>query len=81
MVCEFEPQVRLCDDSVEPAWDSLSLCPSPAGLQVHTHSFSLKIKLKNFFQVKFCLLWVGFKEIVFKGSLPLAKMESFEDNK
>ena len=26
-VCEFELQVRLCADSVKPAWDSL--CPSP----------------------------------------------------
>ena len=27
-----KPRVRLCTDSVEPAWDSLSLslCPSPA---------------------------------------------------
>ena len=23
-VCEFEPHVGLCADSVEPAWDSLS---------------------------------------------------------
>ena len=23
-VCEFEPRVRLCADSAEPAWDSLS---------------------------------------------------------
>ena len=28
-VCEFQPHVRLCTDSAEPAWDSLSLCPSP----------------------------------------------------
>ena len=27
MVCEMEPHVRLCADSTEPAWDSLSLCP------------------------------------------------------
>ena len=25
MVCEFEPHVGPCTDSVEPAWDSLSL--------------------------------------------------------
>ena len=24
-VCEFEPRVKLCSDSAEPAWDSLSL--------------------------------------------------------
>ena len=31
-VCGFEPHIRLCADSTEPAWDSvsLSLCPSPA---------------------------------------------------
>ena len=34
-VREFQPHVGLCADSVESAWDSLSLCPSP--------SFSLKI--------------------------------------
>ena len=30
-VCVFEPWVRFCADSAEPAWDSLSLflCPSP----------------------------------------------------
>ena len=26
-VCEIEPHIGLCADSVEPAWDSLSLCP------------------------------------------------------
>ena len=32
VVCEFEPLVGLCADSVEPPWDSLSLslCLSPA---------------------------------------------------
>ena len=34
-VPEGKPRVRICADSVEPAWDSLSLCPSPA------HSLSL----------------------------------------
>ena len=30
--CDFEPSIRLCADSMEPAWDSPSLspCPSPA---------------------------------------------------
>ena len=43
MVCEFEPRVRLCADSAEPAWDSLSpsLCPSPA----HVLSLSLFLKI------------------------------------
>ena len=33
-VPEFEPQIRLCVDSAEPAWDLLSpsLCSSPAHL-------------------------------------------------
>ena len=38
---EFEPQVRLRADSVEPAWDSLSLSLSASPLLVL--SFSLKI--------------------------------------
>ena len=29
-VLEFEPYFGLCADSTECAWDSLSLCPSPA---------------------------------------------------
>ena len=40
---EFQPHIGLCADSVEPAWDSLSLlflCPYPT----RTLSLSLKIK-------------------------------------
>ena len=41
-VLEFEPCIRLCADSEEPAWDSLSsLCPSPAPVL----SFSKKINI------------------------------------
>ena len=41
---EIETHDALCTDSVDPAWDSLSLCPSPA----HVLSLSLKInKLKK----------------------------------
>ena len=49
-VCELEPCVRLCSDSIEPAWDSLSLsvclsllslCLSP--VCVLCYSLSLKI--------------------------------------
>ena len=38
-VCEIEPCVGLCTDSMEPVWDSLSpsLCPSPT----HTHGLPL----------------------------------------
>ena len=36
-VCEFEPQVGLCTDGAEPAWDSPSLSLSPSA------SLSLKI--------------------------------------
>ena len=39
MVHEFEPHIGLWVDSVEPAWDSLSLYPSP--VSAHTYSFSL----------------------------------------
>ena len=45
-ICKVEPYVRLCTDSMEPAWDSfspyVSLCPSP------TLSLSqINIKKKN----------------------------------
>ena len=30
MVREMEPHIGLSADIMEPAWDSLSLCPSPA---------------------------------------------------
>ena len=40
MVREFQSHVRLCADRVEPAWNSLSLRPSPA----LSPSLSLKIK-------------------------------------
>ena len=43
----FEPNIRLCTDRVEPAWDPLSvslfLCPSPARVHVHALSLSLEI--------------------------------------
>ena len=29
-VREIEPYIRLCADTMEPDWDSLSLSPSPA---------------------------------------------------
>ena len=38
MVRGFEPRVRLCTDSVEPAWYSLSLLLSPPSLLVHSLS-------------------------------------------
>ena len=38
-VCEFEPHIGICADSVEPAWDSLSLAPLPFFC-----TLSLKIK-------------------------------------
>ena len=41
MVGEIEPQVGLCADSMEPAWDSLS--PSLPDPLLNTLSFSLKI--------------------------------------
>ena len=37
--CEMEPCIRLCTDSGEPAWDSLSpslsLCPPPAKKKIN----------------------------------------------
>ena len=40
-VCEIKPHVGLCADSVEPAWDSLSLSVSAPPL--HARALSLKI--------------------------------------
>ena len=40
VVCEFEPRTGLCADSAEPAWDSLSLCPSPARVLSSVRSLS-----------------------------------------
>ena len=34
MIREFEPHIRLCTDSVEPAWDSVSLTSPPAPPQI-----------------------------------------------
>ena len=39
-VCEFEPYIRLCAESVEPAWDSRSL-PLPCS---HAPMLSLSQK-------------------------------------
>ena len=49
-VREMEPCNGLRADSAEPAWDSLSLCPSPTLSLILP--FSLKNKLKNFFLIK-----------------------------
>ena len=40
--CEIEPQVGLNADSMEPAWDPLSLvlCPSPAHAHAQVRSLS-----------------------------------------
>ena len=43
MVCGIEPHVRLCIDSMEPAWDSLSPCLSAPPLLMLFVSVSLKI--------------------------------------
>ena len=45
-VREFKPHIRLCTDSVEPAWDSVSpsLCPS---FTVHTRSHARSLSLSN----------------------------------
>ena len=49
LVCELEPGVRLCTDSVVPAWDSLSL---PLLLPL-THSCSLSFSLSLNKQINF----------------------------
>ena len=41
----FEPRVRLCADSTEPAWDSLSLSLCP--FHAFSLSLSLSLSLKN----------------------------------
>ena len=51
-VGEMEPRVGLCADSVDPAWDfltlvlalSLSLCHSPSRACSHVHACSLSQK-------------------------------------
>ena len=43
MARETEPHNELCADSVEPAWDSLSLSAPP--LHTHMHAFSLSLSL------------------------------------
>ena len=40
MVYEFEPRIGLCEDSAEPAWDSLSLSLSPHPLLMLSLSLS-----------------------------------------
>ena len=40
MVCEFEPRIRLCAESAEPARDSLSLSLSLCSFPVHSVSVS-----------------------------------------
>ena len=43
-VCEFEPRIRLCADSEEPAWDSVS--PSLSAPPLFALSLSLSLSLK-----------------------------------
>ena len=51
MVCEFKPHVRLCTDSKESAWKSLSLplsAPAPLVLSFFLSlSFSLSLKINE----------------------------------
>ena len=44
MVCEFEPRVRLCAESVEHVWDSISSSLSAPHKLMHSLSLSLKNK-------------------------------------
>ena len=45
MVCEIEPHLRLCADSVEPAWDFLSPSP-PTPHRARALSLALSLSLK-----------------------------------
>ena len=48
MVREFEPRIGLCTDSMEPAWDSLSLPLSlPLPMLVLALSLSLSLSLSQ----------------------------------
>ena len=47
MDCEFEPCIRLCADSREPAWDFLSPSLSASPLLMFTCSLSKLNKLKK----------------------------------
>ena len=44
-VCEFEPHLGLCADSVEPAWNSLSPSLSPSV------SLSLSLKINKLLKI------------------------------
>ena len=55
MVCEFEPHMGLCAESVEPAWDSLSASP----LLAHSHS----LKINKQYQQKSWNAWVAWLSI------------------
>ena len=46
MLHEFEPCIRLCAGSAEPAWDSLSL-PLPCYLPPFSLSLSLSLSLSH----------------------------------
>ena len=44
--CEFQPRIKLCPCSTEPAWDCLlALCPSPT----RAVSVSLKINKNKYY--------------------------------
>ena len=45
MVREFEPRIRLCADSAEPAWDSLT--PSLSAPSPHALSLSVSLKINK----------------------------------
>ena len=47
MVCELKPCIGLRADSAEPAWDSLSLCPSLVHFLSPSLSLSLSLKKKK----------------------------------
>ena len=48
-VCEFEPHVRLCADSMGPAWDSL---PPSLSLSLSLGLLSLSLPISKYINIK-----------------------------
>ena len=72
-VCEFEPRVSLCADSVEPAWDPLSAPP------LLTCSFFLSLKINKINIKKITKKWHHFSSKLWdiqKGTLPRLQASS-----
>ena len=61
LVCEIKPHFGLYNDSVEPAWDSLSLGPYPAHAHACTFSLSFSLKINKHSKNNNCPTgWTGY---------------------